>query len=357
MNLAPRAGILPRAGISPRGPATAAALRALAFGLAVAGITLGVAAALVLLVKADPARAAAGFFRGIAGSAYGMSEVLVRATPLILAGLGVSVGFRTGFFNIGAEGQIYMGAAAATAFSLALPGLSAWIMLPACLLAGALGGAIWSAIPGFLKSRFGLSDTINTIMFNYIAINIVGMLVRSVLKDPSYPLPMSPELPMAMYLPVLAEGTRLHAGLPIALAAALGVWILMWKTAAGFRMRAVGMNPRGARVAGIGVAGSLLAASALSGALAGLAGAIEIAGLHHRLLEGISPGFGYVAIIAALLGGSHPAGIIVASLGIAALQVGSGAMQRMAGVPTSISWIVMGLAVLLILARRKETRK
>lgn len=350
----------PAPGMEPAPDATPArlgtALRALAFALAVGAITLGVAALLILAVKADPGRAATGFLRGISGSAYGISEVLVRATPLILAGLGVAIGFRTGFFNIGAEGQIYMGAAAASALSLAFPGLPAWAMIPACLLAGALGGGLWAAVPGFLKSRFGLSDVITTIMFNYIAINIVGILVRSVLKDPSYPLPMSPELPRAMYLPVLAEGTRLHAGLLIALGAAVAVWLVLWKTAAGFRMRAVGMNPRGARVAGIGVAASLLGASILSGALAGLAGAVEIAGLHHRLLEGISPGFGYMAIIAALLGGSHPAGIVAAALGIAALQVGSGAMQRMAGVPTSISWIVMGLVVLLILARRKESR-
>ncbi len=312
---------------------------------------VGVACILILVVGSDISKAFAGFLRGIFGSAFGFTEVLVRAIPLILAGLGASVGFSTGFFNIGAEGQIYMGAAAATAVGMAFPNLPAGLLLPLTFLAGFAAGGIWSAIPGFLKARFGLSEVINTIMFNYIAINIVGILVRTVLKDTSYPLPMSPELPQAMRLPVLIEGTRLHAGLLVALAAAIATYILMRKTAPGFTMRAVGLNPRAARVAGISVYGNLMLAAIVGGGLAGIAGVGEVSGLHHRLLEGISPGFGYVAIIVALLGKNHPAGIAVAGLGIAALQVGSMSMQRQAGVPTSISWIMMGILVLLILAR------
>ncbi|MFZ4616581.1 MAG: ABC transporter permease [Rectinemataceae bacterium] len=327
-------------------------LRTLGFAALLLLIVLAVAAALVIAVRADPGKAASGFLRGAFGSFYSISEVLVRATPLILAGLGVSIGFRTGFFNIGAEGQIYLGATAATAVGLLFPGLPAPVMLPLALLCGFAGGGLWSAVPGFLKSRFGLSEVITTIMFNYIAINVVGILVRSVMKDPSYPLPMSPDLPEAMRLPAILEPTRLHLGLVIALASALGVWFLMSRTLAGFRMRAVGLNPRASLVAGISVPANLLLASALSGGFAGLAGASEITGIHHRLLEGISPGFGYVAIIAALLGRNHPGGIVIASLGIAALQVGSSSMQRASGVPSSISWIIMGVLVLLILARR-----
>jgi simple sugar transport system permease protein len=322
-------------------------------------IALAAALASALAIKAvgsDLPKAALGFFRGAFGSTYGVSEVLVRATPLILAGLGVSIGFSSGFFNIGAEGQIYMGAAAGTAVGLVLPGLPALLLLPLALLAGAAAGGLWSAVPGFLKARFGLSETINTIMFNYIAVNVIGILVRTVLKDPNYPLPMSPELPEAMSLPILAQGTRLHAGLIVALLAALVVYFLMRETKIGFSMRAVGKNPRAARVAGISVYGNVLLASFLSGALAGTAGIGEVAGLHHKLLEGISPGFGYLAIIVSLLGRNEPAGIVVSSLGIAALQVGAMSMQRQAGVPTSISWIVMGLIVLLILARKRVFR-
>jgi simple sugar transport system permease protein len=244
-----------------------------------------------------------------------------------------------------------MGATAATVVGLLLPGLPIGILLPLAILASFAAGGFWSAVPGLLKARWGLSEVINTIMFNYIAINIVGILVRTSLKDPNYPLPMSPELGGGMTLPTLLEGTRLHAGLLIGLAAAVLVYLLMRTTRLGFTMRVVGLNSRAARVAGIPVHANLVAASLLSGGLAGVAGAVEVAGIHHKLLEGISPGFGYLAIIVSLLGKNNPAGIVAAALGIAVLQVGSMSMQRQAGVPTSISWIIMGLLVLLILAR------
>jgi len=326
-------------------------LRVLVSYLLVAAIVILAAVLSITAVGSDVTKAFGGFLRGAFGSVYGMSEVLVRATPLLLAGLGVSIGFSSGFFNIGAEGQIYMGATAAAVVGLFLPGLPGPILLPLAILASLAAGGLWSAIPGFLKARLGLSEVINTIMFNYIAINIVGILVRTVLKDPNYPLPMSPELKDAMALPVLLEGTRLHAGFIVALAAAVLVLALMRKTPIGFAMRVVGLNPRAASVAGISVPASIIAASTLSGAFAGAAGAVEVAGIHHRLLEGISPGFGYLAIIVSLLGKNNPMGIIAASLGIALLQVGSMSMQRQAGVPTSISWIIMGMVVLFILAR------
>ncbi len=305
----------------------------------------------VRLAGGDLSRAAAGFLRGALGSGYGISEVLVRTTPLLLAGLGVSIGFQTGFFNIGAEGQIYVGATAATAFALAFPGLPAALLLPLGLLAGFAAGGAWALGPGWLKARLGLSEIINTIMFTYVAVNLVGLLVRTVLKDPAYPLPISPATPEAFSLPVLLESSRLHAGLLVALGAAVAVHLLMSRTAPGFRMRAVGMNPRACQVAGLPVGRSLLLAAFLSGGLAGLAGAVEIAGIHHKLLEGISPGFGYTAIVTALLGRNRPAGIVLSSLGVAVLQVGSTSMQRSSGVPSSIAWIVMGTLVILVLAR------
>jgi simple sugar transport system permease protein len=306
---------------------------------------------LIQAVGSDAGKAFSSFFRAILGSLYGFSEVLVRATPLMLTSLGVAVGFRTGFFNIGAEGQIYIGAAAATAFGLAFPGLPAVLLIPSAFLCAFLAGGFWSVIPGILKARFGLSEVINTIMFNYIAINIVGILVRTVMKDPDYPLPISPEIPDAMKLKPFLYPTRLHGGLLLALAAALLVYLLLWKTTLGFKLRCVGQNSRAAFCAGISVYINILAASLISGGLAGTAGASEIMGVHHKLLEGISPGFGYIAIIIALLGNNHPFRIILSSLGIAALQIGSATMQRQAGVPASISWILMGVLVLLILAK------
>jgi simple sugar transport system permease protein len=306
---------------------------------------------LITAVGGEVGKAFGSFFRAIFGSFYGFSEVLVRATPLLLTSLGVSVGFRTGFFNIGAEGQIYIAAAAATAFGLGFSGLPGIILIPGALICAFLAGGCWAAIPGFLKARFGLSEIINTIMFNYIAINIVGILVRTVMKDPDYPLPLSPEIPKAMQFKQYIQPTRLQMGLVLALLTAGLLYILLWKTVFGFKLRSVGLNQRAAFCAGISVHRNLLAASLLSGGLAGIAGASEIMGIHHKLLEGISPGFGYLAIIIALLGKNHPLWIILSSLGISALQIGSGAMQRQAGIPASISWIIMGILVLMILGR------
>jgi simple sugar transport system permease protein len=344
---------------SPSPVKTPAALRALRNNpgsiLSFAGLTaiiVAVSACMILAVGSDVGEALAGFFRGIAGSFYNIGEVLVRATPLILAGLGVMTGFRAGFTNIGAEGQIYMGAIAVTVLGLYAPGLPRALMIPCGIAAGFLAGGIWSLIPGFLKARFGISEIINTIMFNYIAINLTGLLVRTALRDPSYPYPMSPMLPPGASFPELLPPTRLHTGLVLALLCAFGVYILLFRTARGFQMRAVGLNSRACACAGISPYTNVVISSFISGGLAGAAGVGEIAGLHHRLLEGISPSFGYIAIIVALLGRNHPAGVVVSGLGIAALQIGSKSMER-TGVPTSIASVIMGLAVLLILSRKK----
>ena len=328
-------------------------LRSWLASLCVALMIMTVALLLIIVVGSDVGRAFISFFQGVFGSIYTLTEVVVRVTPLILAALGVSMGVRTGFFNIGAEGQIYMGAAGAAVAAAWFPDAPALLAIPAAMTIGLIAGGIWALIPGLLKARFGLSEVIITIMFNYIAINIVGILVRTVLKDPSYPLPMSPEIPEAMFLPNLLEPTRLHAGILVAIAAAIVVYIILWRTLSGFHMRAVGLNARGAACSGISVSKHIILAAVLSGGLAGLAGVSEILGVHHRLLDGISPGFGYVAIVIALLGRNRPTGIILAALGIAALQVGSMTMQRQAGVPASISWIIMGTLVLGLLARKR----
>jgi simple sugar transport system permease protein len=316
-------------------------------------IVLGFSALLILSVGSSVPKSLFSFFKGILGSPYAISEVLVRATPLILAGLGVGIGFRTGFINIGAEGQLYMGAIAVTALGMFAPNLPAVVMIPLALLLGFAAGGLWSFIPGILKARFGISEVINTIMFNYIAINLVGILVRTVLKDASYPYPMSPTLPKATYLFKLLPPNRVHAGFLIALLCAFLLYLLLFKTWTGFCMRSVGINSRACQCAGISVFKNVAVSSLISGGMAGIAGVCEVAGLHHRLLEGLSPSYGYLAIIVALLGRNHPLLIVVSALGISALQVGSMSMQRSAGVPTSIASIIMGLIVVLILARKQ----
>jgi len=315
-------------------------------------IIIGVSAGMILAVGSSLSAALAGFFRGIFGSLYNFSEVLVRATPLILAGLGVMTGFRTGFISIGAEGQIYMGAIAFTFICLFMPPLPAVLMLPAGILFGFVIGGIWSLIPGFLKARFGIPEIIITIMFNYIAINLTGLLVRTILKDPSYPYPMSPLLPAGASFPVLLPMSRLHLGFIVALLAAGAMYILLFRTSRGFQMRAVGLNLRACACTGISPYTNIVISAFLSGGLAGIAGAGEIAGLHHRLLEGISPNFGYTAIMVSLLGRNHPLGVVLSGIGIAVLQTGSKSMER-TGVPTSIATVILGLTVILILSRKK----
>ena len=313
------------------------------------------ATVLVIAVDSDTAKAFHSFFGGIFGSFYSITEVLVRATPLILAGLGVAVAFQARFFNIGAEGQLYMGAVAATWIGLSLPPLPIALHLTLAMVSGFMLGGLWAMVPGFMKSQFRIPEVITTIMFNYIAINLVGILVRTVMTNPESPLPMSARLPDDLHLPLLADPTRLHGGLAIALAGAVLVYFFLYKTTWGFELRAVGVNPRACSCAGISVKKNIVVSSMVSGGLAGLAGGSEILGIHQRLMEGISPEFGYVAIIVALLGKNHPLGVVLAALGIAALQMGANTMQRRAGVPASISLIVMGLLVVLILARRYYT--
>lgn len=306
---------------------------------------------LIVCVGSNLGEALNGFFKGAFGSAYSIAEVFVKAAPLILCGLSVAVGFHSGFTNIGAEGQFYIGAALTTYIGMYWTNCPKWLLLPASILLGFLAGGIWAMIPGILKAKFGISEVINTIMFNYIATGIVGILLQTKLKSPDAYFPVSSNIPEEMELPTIIPGTRLHAGILIAILCAAIVYVLIWRTWQGYQIRAVGCNARASMCSGISVSRSIILSSLLAGGFAGLAGVCEIAGLQHRLLDGISPGYGYLAIVAALLGGSKPVGIILASVGIAIIQVGSQGMQRSAGVPTAIANIILGGIVILILAR------
>lgn len=316
-------------------------------------VAVSLLASLLLLVMAgcDIGSALNGFIRAISGSAYSISEVFVKAVPLILCGLGVAAGYHSGFINIGAEGQFYIGAVVVAILGTFCADLPIWVLMPAGLLLGFLAAGVWAVIPGILRAKFGISEVINTIMFNYIAICIVGILLQTSLKDPEGYFPQSVVMPKGLELPLLIPRTRLHAGLILALICAVVVYILIWRTRIGFNMRAVGLNARACRCSGIPVSRSIIFSAMLSGGLAGLAGVCEVMGLQHRLMDGISPGYGYLAIIVALLGRNHPLGIVFSSIGIAALQVGAQGMQRHAGVPSSIADIVMAIIVLMILVQ------
>jgi len=320
-----------------------------------ATLTLGIAGmalifGLISSVGSDMNTAWTGFIRGIFGSTYAMSEVLVKAIPLILCGLGIAVGFHCGFVNIGAEGQFYMGAVVVTALGTRFSGLHPVIGMGFAFIGGFLAAGLWALIPGLLKAKWGLSEAINTIMFNYIATGIVGVLLQTGLKDPSGYFPQSPILSAGFELPILVPKTRLHAGILIALVCAGLIYLLIYRSEPGFALRAVGSNAQVGRSCGLPVTGSIILAALISGGLAGLAGVCEVAGLQHRLMEGISPGYGYLAIIVALLGKNTSKGIVLSAIGIAALQVGAQGMQRSAGIPTAIADIIMGIIVLALLA-------
>lgn len=306
---------------------------------------------LIAASGANPLDAYKMMFRAAFGSVNGMAEVLVKATPLILAGLGVAVAFRTGFFNIGAEGQLYMGGLAATTVALFLPGVPGFLRVVPAVLAAFVAGGVWAFLPALLKSTLGISETINTIMFNYIALMIVGIAIRGPLQDTTDYQPQSMLIGESGTLPILIRDTRLHLGFVLALVCAAAVWFVMNRTTTGFEMRLTGLNRRAAYCVGMPVTKSLIMSACLSGGLAGLAGMGEVLGVQHRLLEGISGGNGYTALLVALLAQNNPVLVVVISVVLAALQVGAGSMQRMMGVPSSIVSILTGMIVLLVLCR------
>jgi simple sugar transport system permease protein len=308
----------------------------------------------VLLVATghDVTAALQALVRGAFGSYYAItSATIVRMVPLGFAGLAVSLAFRAGILNIGAEGQLLVGAAAATALAVPLATASPLVGIPLLLLGGAAAGAAWAGIAALLRLRFGVLEVISTIMLNFVAQYLTGWLVRGPLQEPTKVNPQSASLAEALHLPVLLEGTRLHAGVLLMTAVAAGVWWWLSQTASGFRVRAVGMNPFAARSAGeVAVTRTVLMAFVLSGLLAGVGGAVEYAGITFALYENFSPGYGYTAIAVALLARLHPIGVLGTALLFGALEAGANAMQRDAGVPSVVVSVVEALLILLIVA-------
>ena len=313
---------------------------------------------LLVITGHDAGRALMAFWTGSFGSGYALaSATLVRATPLILAGLAVGLAFRAGVWNIGAEGQLLMGAAAASAVSLHLGGqLGAASLIPA-IVAGAAAGAMLAGVAGWLRARFGVLEIISTIMLNFVALHVVGFLVRGPLQEPTGLYPQSATLPIDARIPVLIPGTRLHCGILIAALAAGMLWSVLRFTEAGFRIRAVGANAVAARIAGsIDVGATVLTAFLASGALAGMAGAIEVTGVTYALYESLSPGYGYTAIAVALLARLHPGGILITGTLLGALQAGGAAMQRDAGVPSVLVTIVEAVLILGMVSTARPGR-
>lgn len=324
-------------------------------GPALALLVVLVVAVLVITSLAggyDAVAVLRAFWRGSFGSSDAIwSATLVRATPLMLAGLAVALAFRAGILNIGAEGQILAGAAAATTVALALAGRPGALVISAALLAGVAGGAAWALVPALLLRWFGVLDVISTIMMNFVALHGVGFLVHGPLQESLGIYPQSPTLPDAVHLPILVAGTRLHLGFALAIVVALVLAVTLRHTASGFRIRVTGDNPFAARSAGrIDVQRTGMRVFLASGAIAGLAGAIEVLGVTYALYENLSPGFGYTAIAVALLGALDPVRVALSGIFFGALDAGAGAMQRDAGVPSVLVSVIQALIILGLLA-------
>ncbi len=278
-----------------------------------------------------------------------IGDALVRATPLILAGLAVAIAFRAGVLNIGAEGQLLAGAAASAAVGVKAGALGI-ALIPLALLAGVAAGAIWAGIAAELKKRFHVLEIISTIMLNFIAIHLVSYLVRGPLQEPTRIYPQTESLPLTAQLPVIAPGTRLHLGFLLSILIACALAWMIRNTAAGFRIRAVGYSRTAAASAGmIDVGRTSYRVFLLSGALAGLAGAVEVSGVTFALYENISPGYGYTAIAVALIARLNPAGVIVSGIFFGILETGASALQRDFGIPSSIALVTEALLILLVI--------
>lgn len=304
-----------------------------------------------LSLLADVARVLEAFWRGSIGTSSAFfSGTLVRAIPLMIIGVGISLAFRAGVFNIGAEGQLALGAIAATVIGLFFPQVGVGSVVLA-LLAGALAGALWAGIAAILRARFGVLEVITTLMLNFVAASLVSYLVRGPLQEPARIYPQSELIAAAARLPRLSDASRLHAGIFVAIVVAIAAWWFLSKTAAGFRLRAVGASPSASLVTGRVNVGIVSAAALVtSGALAGLAGGIEVAGVTNALYENVSPGYGFSAIAVAILAGLHPLRVIPAALLFAILETGALGMQRDAGVPAVVASVLEALAILVVVA-------
>lgn len=314
-------------------------------------LTLLTGVILFTLLDVDPWHALVTILYTPISDTYGMAELAVKATPILLCAIGLSVVFKAQIWNIGAEGQLLMGGLFGSYMALQLLDVeSAWA-LPAVLLAGMLGGLFWAGIAAVLKVRFNSNEILTTIMMNYIALNILLWAVHGPLKDPDgYNFPESAMFAASSMLPVLIDDTRVHFGLALALFAVVAVWVLMSRSFYGFQIKVMGLDASAARLSGFKEKRLVYFALLLSGALAGLAGVSEVTGPIGQLIPSISPGYGYAAIIVAFLGRLHPVGILLATLLMALLYMGGEMAQIELGLPLALTGLFQGMLLFYLLA-------
>ena len=324
-------------------------------------ITFALTAGPILLAGANPVTAYFEYLVVPLTSTFSAIEVLVTATPILLTGTAVALAFRAGYWNIGAEGQLLSGAIAAAGIGMVVHGMPPLLALPLMIAGGALAGAAWALVPALLRVRFGIDEVVTTLLLNPVALLLVNGLLHGPWRDPVTGFPESPRIAVEAEFPLLLERSRLHLGFPLALAIVVVAWYVLARTPAGLRLRAVGLSPHGARFAGINVPATLLGAALVSGAIAGIAGVSEVAGIQNRLTGGLSPGYGYTGIVVATLATLSLPGVVLAALFLGDLTVGASSAARSLGIPSQLGAVVQGVLLLttvgLLALRRHRLRR
>src|SRR5262245_30113261 len=298
----------------------------------------------------DPLAAYSALFRGAFFEYHGIATTLVKMSPLLLAGLAVVLPLRASLFNIGAEGQIYLGALFATLAALYLPAMPGWLHIIICSLAGMIGGGLWALIPAYLKAWHNINEVIVTLLMNYIGINLVSYVVSGPMMEEGAPYPYSAEIDKSLWLPHILPRTDAHLGVVIGIMLAFLIYFMLERTSVGYSINTVGRNQSAARYAGMSVRQHIVWSLVMGGALAGLAGTYEVLGLKYRLFHMFSAGYGYDGIVVAFLAGSNPLLAILAALFLGGLRSGANIMQRAVGVPTTVVDTIQGLVVIFVAA-------
>jgi simple sugar transport system permease protein len=331
-------------------------------------LALGVGAVIILLMRENPVHIYAVMFRGGLGSIDGFGYVLFSATPLVCTGLAVAFAFRAGLFNIGGEGQLYIGTFLCAWVGFSLPGLPRVLMIPLCILAAGLGGAMWGAVPGWLKARFGVHEVINTIMLNFVAMLTTNFLVNSVYKEPGQMIPQTHEVAASAWIPRMAplvrrlgiplpESNPLNYSLLLVLVVAAAAWFILFKTRLGYEIRAVGLGQGAAEYGGVRVKLILVLSMALAGSMAGLGGVNEVMGYRHRFLDGFSTGLGFTGIAVALLGRNHPLGVVLAAVLFGILSTGALEVDIFTDIPRELVMVLQAAIIICVVVGDQVFRR
>lgn len=328
-------------------------LKEMSFPIASILVALILGAIFMGIMGYDVGKAYTSLLSGAFGSKNSIAETLIQTTPLIFTALSYAIALRCGMINLGAEGQLYIGAICGSIAGAHIQGLPPIVHILVVLLCGFLGGALWGSIVAVLKMRFGASELITTIMLNYIAMEFVSYCVTNAPFKDMTPgaAPRMPAVVDGVKLPIILSQTRLHSGILLAILAVVVYYIFMWKTTKGYEMRVIGQNPNAGRYCGMNIPVNSLLSMFLAGGFAGLGGTINIIGLQYFLTEGFSNNFGFSGVAVALLGGGHPLGIIVSGILFGALNAGGVKMQLLAKVPSASIYMIQGMIILFVVSR------